>query len=221
MSKEASKPDNGKAEQSTSAGTPAVSNASKNEKKPNDVKESASSSTTDTGKKASAKTKSTSKPKRERPPFSKTALLGLVIALAASGAAGYEFYLLRLQAKQNATFLQAQNNASTRISGLEQELQATRQAMAGEVSAREKVESEQSALKTVMDSISARLGRTSTAWRLAEVEYLLTVANHRLTLAQDRKTAIAIFVFGKISGCSRTYSASLVTSSVAIEDFIP
>jgi uroporphyrin-3 C-methyltransferase len=194
MSKEASKPDNGKAEQNTSVGIPAVSNASKNEKKPNDVKESTNSTSTDVGKKPTTKNKSTSKPKAERPPFSKTALLGLVIALAASGAAGYEFYLLRLQAKQNASFQQAQNSASTRINGLEQELQATRQAMAGEVAAREKVENEQSALKTVMDSISARLGRTSTAWRLAEVEYLLTVANHRLTLAQDRNTAIAIFV---------------------------
>lgn len=193
MSKKASKPEQEKTEANPPAKTPVTNNANKDEKQQNEVKESASSPRAEAGKKESVKTRTTPKTKPERPPISKIALLGLVIALVASAAAGYEFYLLQLQAKQNTLFQKSQDDALTRINGLDEELQASRQAQAIEASAREKLEIEQNALKTVMDSVSARLGRTTTAWRLAEIEYLLTVANHRLTLAQDRKTAIAIF----------------------------
>lgn len=185
------KPEQKKVEDTTSTTIPAKGNANKNNSK--EVKESVKSPETDAGKKASPKTTSNTSSKKNRTPISKTALLGLVIAVVAVVAAGYEFYLLQLQKKQNTAFQESQNSALSRIDGLEQDLQTTRQALAADVSAREKLEDEQTALKTVMDTISARLGRTSTAWRLAEVEYLLTVANHRLTLAQDRKTAIAVF----------------------------
>ena len=40
-------------------------------------------------------------------------------------------------------------------------------------------------------AISDRMGRTSTLWIIAEAEYLLTVASHRLLLEQDIGTAIA------------------------------
>jgi len=40
-------------------------------------------------------------------------------------------------------------------------------------------------------AISDRQGRTSTLWIIAEAEYLLTVASHRLSLEQDIGTAIA------------------------------
>ena len=44
-----------------------------------------------------------------------------------------------------------------------------------------------------MEALATKLGRTSNEWRLAEIEYLLTIANHRIVLAHDIPTAITIF----------------------------
>ena len=41
-----------------------------------------------------------------------------------------------------------------------------------------------------MAAMTAKLGRTTVAWRLAEIEYLLITANTRLSLERDRSTAL-------------------------------
>lgn len=128
--------------------------------------------------------------KKQRKPLSKIAVLALLLTLIVGGVASYEYYLLQIQGKELQTqtnksfeFSQSQNELKVRFGKLEQDLQNTREALTAE----------NNALKASMDAVLAKLGRTTSAWRLAEVEYLLTVANHRLNLVQDRTTAIAVF----------------------------
>lgn len=116
-------------------------------------------------------------------PVSKMALLSLFLVLFVGGVAGYEFYLLQNQSKQDSELISSQNTLQSRLNRLEQEIQSTRSSLTAE----------DETLKAKLDVVTASLGRTTMAWRLAEVEYLLTVANHRLNLVHDLKTAIAVF----------------------------
>ena len=115
------------------------------------------------------------------------------ISLAASALAAYDFWLLRTQASVNAHLTNAQSNDETRITQLEQQTQSVKEKLVTETQARLSAQSERAAINSALQGISERLGRSTLAWRMAEVEYLLTIANHRLTLAQDRQTAIRIF----------------------------
>ncbi len=116
-----------------------------------------------------------------------------LMVLAATGLAAYDFWLLRAQAPVNAQLINVQGSFETRIAQLEQQLQATKNQLSTEQRASESAQSERAAINSALQGISEKLGRSTVAWRMAEVEYLLTVANHRLTLAQDRQTAIAVF----------------------------
>jgi len=100
---------------------------------------------------------------------------------------------LQAQAPVNAQVINIQESFETRISKLEQRLQNTKNQLSAEVQARESAQSERKSINSALQGISEKLGRSTVAWRMAEVEYLLTVANHRLTLARDRQTAIAVF----------------------------
>lgn len=115
------------------------------------------------------------------------------ISMAATGIAAYDFWLLRAQSSVNTQVTNVQDSFETRIGQLEQQLQNTKKQLSIETAARVSAQSEREAINSALQGISERLGRSTVAWHMAEVEYLLTVANHRLTLAQDRKTAIAIF----------------------------
>jgi len=123
-----------------------------------------------------------------------------LIALSGTGLAAYDFWLLRAQAPVNTQLVNAQSGLETRINqleqqsrGIEQQLQNTQSQLSAEVQARKNEQSEHQAVNVALQNITEKLGRTTIAWRMAEVEYLLTVANHRLTLAQDRQTAIDVF----------------------------
>ncbi|WP_455216940.1 uroporphyrinogen-III C-methyltransferase [Kaarinaea lacus] len=137
----------------------------------------------DDKKESASKKNSTPATTKQKQPVSRIAVLAFLLTLLIGSAAGYEFYLLQLQAKQDSNLVKSQKALQSRINRLEQELQLAHQSL----------QNENIALKATMDTVSAQLGRTTIAWRLAEVEYLLTVANHRLNLVQDRTTAIAIF----------------------------
>jgi len=126
------------------------------------------------------------KVKKEKQSISKTALFALLLAVFASAGMGYGYFLLLQQQQLTANILSSQNR-------LEQNLKNTSQALERESRARINSENEFISFKTSIEAVATKLGRTSNEWRLAEVEYLLTIANHRLTLAHDRITAIAIF----------------------------
>lgn len=120
-------------------------------------------------------------------------VITLTLGLSAAGLAAYNFRIIESQIPLNTQFAKTQIKLQSQIDQLGQQLQLTNSELVKEARARESAQAEHQALSSAMDSISAKLGRSTVAWRMAEVEYLLTVANHRLTLAQDRHTAIAIF----------------------------
>ncbi len=160
---------------------------------------------------AKEKPRSTSSPTKttsgkKNPQYVVTGVLFL-IAIFAAGLAAYDFWLLRAQAPVNVQLATAQSGLETRIQQLEQQsqnierrsreveqqLQNTKNQLSAEIQARKSEQQEHQAVNAALQSITEKLGRNTIAWRMAEVEYLLTVANHRLTLAQDRQTAIAVF----------------------------
>jgi uroporphyrin-III C-methyltransferase len=119
--------------------------------------------------------------------------LSLIIALSATGLAVYDYWLLEKQTTVNTQQSNEQVMLQTRISQLEQQLQKTNAKLSTESLARKDAQSEHQALNATLQNVSEKLGRSTVAWRMAEVEYLLTVANHRLTLAHDQQTAMAVF----------------------------
>lgn len=120
------------------------------------------------------------------------AVMAVFIALVAIAFAAYNFSLVQMQTPVTVQLEKAQNELQAGFSQQEQQLQQLKSELEKEVGARESAQAEHQALNTAMQNISATLGRSTVAWRMAEVEYLLTVANHRLILAQDPDTAIAI-----------------------------
>lgn len=120
-------------------------------------------------------------------------LLTMLIALLAAGAAGYGLWLLQIQVPLGAQLVKTQSALQTQVNQLEQGLQRSRAEMTRQARAQQEADDKLQTLSTTIQDLSATLGRSTMAWRMAEVEYLLTVANHRLILAQDRETAIAIF----------------------------
>lgn len=128
----------------------------------------------------------------------KHSLGGLVSGLAllaAVGAGGGVYYLFTLQ-QGNKPILEAQAQRldafNSKIASLQSALRTTQTSLEAEAQARKKAEAEHQALATAMASLESKLGRTTLAWRLAEVEYLLTIANDRIALEQDANTAKAI-----------------------------
>lgn len=117
----------------------------------------------------------------------------LFIGLCAAGLAGYDFFILQSQVPTSARLAKTQQDLQSRVDQLGQQLQTAELDLGKEIRARESAQAEHQALNVAMENVTAILGRSTVAWRMAEVEYLLTVANHRLILAQDRETAIAIF----------------------------
>ncbi|HEC19690.1 MAG TPA: hypothetical protein ENI97_10155 [Gammaproteobacteria bacterium] len=173
-------------------GNKAEASANKN---PPEEKEKAQKKPDTKAKKAGAKHAAASKTPRTKAPGKHRLIfvsLVFVIALAAAGLAGYDFWLLRLQAPINAQVINLQNSFEARIGQLEQQLRNTQSRLSAEAQARQSAEAEHQALKAALQSVNERLGRSTLAWRMAEVEYLLTVANDRLLLARDRQTAIAV-----------------------------
>ena len=133
--------------------------------------------------------------KKNRQPFIISFLL--VIAVSASVLAVYDFWLLQQQSSANIAAnaeVEAHFSAvESRLQQFEQNVENTKEQLSSEIDARKQLQLEQQAAINAVQSISEKLGRSTEAWRMAEVEYLLTVANHRLTLAQDRQTAISVF----------------------------
>jgi len=140
----------------------------------------------DEKKNRKAKKKIKNNEKSGKQPVSKTALLALLVSLLVSGAMAYGYFLLDNQQQLN-------KKLNTTLNSLEQKINNTHQAMDAETEVRKKIEADYLSFKVSMEALATKLGRTSNEWRLAEIEYLLTIANHRIALAHDIATAITIF----------------------------
>lgn len=155
------------------------------------VAENSSPSVKAENKKSKEKIKK-SRTAKEKQAFSKTALLALTVAVLVGVVVGYEYLILYKQGMFTAEFSNSQNKVISRISSLEQELKNTKNALGTENQARINAEAEFNAFKIAMEEVATKFGRTTNEWRIAEVEYLLTIANQRLNLTQDIRTAAAM-----------------------------
>ena len=133
------------------------------------------------------------KTKRQTRQFPKTATLSLFITVLMSIAVGYGLFILNSQGMLTSDFSNAQSQLNARINTLVKDLETTNHALRMETQSRKQTEVEYGSFKTAMESLATKLGRTTGEWRLAEIEYLLTIANHRLVLGDDRITTIALF----------------------------
>lgn len=123
------------------------------------------------------------------------AIAALILALAAAGGAGYLWQELQ---KTRGSMEAMQGATSDRID----QLQSARDQMAGRMEAQQGTiaqlqqnlkasERERQALAQAMRHLRTRLSQDRSEWTLAEVEYLLTVANQSLRLRGSVPTAMA------------------------------
>ena len=137
--------------------------------------------------------------------------LGLLLGLGALGLAGYLYYLTQLQdplapfeKRIDEIATRAEKNSgevSSQSDALRQELQtaiqtATRSQTEAADSLRSEIADQQENLEAAQAALAESLGEsinaqppTSRDWKLAEAEYLLRIANHRLLMERDALTA--------------------------------
>jgi len=137
--------------------------------------------------------------------------LGLLLGLGALGLAGYLYYLTQLQdplapfekrIDEIATRAEANSGkVSSESDALRQELQtaiqsATRSQTEAADSLRSDIADQQENLEAAQAALAESLGESINAqpptnrdWKLAEAEYLLRIANHRLLMERDALTA--------------------------------
>ncbi len=133
--------------------------------------------------------------------FPVTATIGLLVAIGV-GTASYFNYNRTEVAQQHRQTLEQQDAA------LKQQLQALQQQLArlgeqnqtlqnelehqtGSVRSEQRlVQDSVNQLSQQLQAMSADKGKDPLMWRLAEVEYLLSVANHRVLLEKDVQTAL-------------------------------
>ena len=139
----------------------------------------------------SQKTNKAPKGSKAAPVINWQALSALLIAAGSLAAVVYLYSAVNGELQSKSTQLQSlqtsQAGMDKELSLLRLRLQSTEQAMAAE----EPRWKEIAAIKASLEEINSKLGRNTMAWRLAEVEYLLSVANQRLILQRDSKTALA------------------------------
>jgi len=167
------------------------------EKKTPDEKPPAASQDQEKGEKAKRKTapaKPAKQPPAKRSPapparrHHPVAWLALLLSLAAGGGLYY------LWAELNAartTALFTQNSLQNRLSALETTQSETEERLGTAHSMLEQIRAENAALEETLNRLDDRLGRDRMGWSLAEVEYLLLVANRRLQLERDIPGATA------------------------------
>ena len=124
------------------------------------------------------------------------AIVAVLLALGVGGSA----YWIWMQSKEKIVALesaltQLRQHADTQVQQVSAESRSLEAklntALADSSQQQKRMRDEIRNLTDSTTAISDRMGRTSTLWIIAEAEYLLTVASHRLSLEQDIGTAIA------------------------------
>ena len=97
--------------------------------------------------------------------------VGLLFTLCALALAGYNFWAMQIQEPVISQTIETQHGLQKRIDQLAQQLQLAESGLSKEIEARKSEQAEHQALRAAMDNISVKLGRSTVAWRMAEVEY--------------------------------------------------
>jgi len=126
--------------------------------------------------------------KAPRPRRSWFGLFNFLLIIAMAGAAGYYWWLeQQLLQDYRATIADLESRLETKAAGsrLDSALAALRAEIGGVESKLGGLESEQQGLRESSEKLYQLFGRDRADWQLAEVEYLMRVAQHKLILEQD------------------------------------
>ena len=130
-----------------------------------------------------------------------------IVAVTASWIAGYRYWqnmladLTGMQERIAAT-LEQQEKLNSEIKKAKLVLQEQKQAIQDQsdksIKQAEEIEQERlaitrkaDAMQLAVDQVNLKIGRSQGQWQIAEAEYLMRIANHRLSLSKDSQTAIA------------------------------
>ena len=173
---------------------------------------SASPASVDAGVVPESHTTSSPAPPPAAAPVSRwPVILALLVALGSLGVSGFLFYELRLRnpvaplaqrVDERVAELAAQARATSgelaaETQSLRTEFERAITAQTEQAAAlRAEIEAEQDGLAAAQAALATTLGETLAAappsdrdWKLAEAEYLLRIANHRLLMEQDARAA--------------------------------
>lgn len=141
----------------------------------------------------------------ETPPPAKAkgralAFLALLLALAAAGGVGYLYYELvylkplaqieQLDDELDSRYSGLENQLSARIASLQESTQSAIESVRGEQAER-LASNEDAVLETLNEALNAA-PPSQREWKLAEAEYLMRVANHRVLMEQDSNGALSL-----------------------------
>lgn len=129
-----------------------------------------------------------------------------ILAVSATWIAGYRYWqniiddLTRMQDRISATYEQQQvldGEIETAKKVLEQQKlklaeQAQQTAEQSQQLSKDKIQitRQTEVMQQAVDQVNEKIGRSSNQWQLAEAEYLMRIANHKLSLSQDVATAL-------------------------------
>jgi uroporphyrin-III C-methyltransferase len=141
----------------------------------------------------------------ETPPPAKAkgralAFLALLLALAAAGGVGYLYYELvylkplaqieQLDDELDSRYSGLENQLSARIASLQESTQSAIESVRGEQAER-LASNEDAVLESLNEALNAA-PPSQREWKLAEAEYLMRVANHRVLMEQDSNGALSL-----------------------------
>jgi len=135
---------------------------------------------------ASGRTKSGAKPDTRRRSGLLTGGLALIFSAIAVIGTAYLWYTL-LHERPELLTTDVVGNLAT----LKDESAALRETLTAASTAIEEVKTNQDSVRAALDKVQNDLSRQRTQWALAESEQLLVIANNRLQLARDARSALA------------------------------
>ena len=131
-------------------------------------------------------------PRRDRPRRPWFGLFNFLLILGLAGAGGYYWYLQDRAAKQAVrdyeaaiADLRAQINAKPTNAQLIDEMEPVRRVLGQFTQQITALETGQESLSQASEKLYELYGRNKNEWQLAEVEYLMRVAQHKLILQDD------------------------------------
>jgi uroporphyrin-III C-methyltransferase len=128
------------------------------------------------------------------------AVLAFLVALLAVGGVGYLYYLLvylqplddvrNENAQLAQEYAQIQSGIESRLQALSRETESLLETAAAQQAER-LAENEDAVLKSLQEALSAA-PPSQREWKLAEAEYLMRIANHRVLMEQDSEGALQL-----------------------------
>jgi uroporphyrin-3 C-methyltransferase len=153
--------------------------------------QSTGQSTDETVTESNADAQARSKPEKSTTPSPRGSLFGIfnfVLILALAAAAGYYWWQqqqLSVEYQRNLAELRQQLLVKASNDSLAAGLTPLRVEVSGLGSKLGKLQTEQQDLREASEKLYQLFGRDKNDWQLAEVEYLMRVAQHKLTLQND------------------------------------